>query len=345
MLAPFFLIRVTGAIQMKFRSDYDSPWKEIIEFHFRDFIAFFFPVMHREIDWSKPVAFMNRELRRIAPSPGPGGQIADHLVKVWRKGVGETWVLIHIEIQSWRDPDFARRMFTYYYRLFDRHRHGIASVAILGDDSPGWRPDRFSMELWGCDVRLRFPAVKLSDYRGRRSELEKSGNVFSLAVMAHLSAMETKGNPALRKTRKMELIRLLLRRGHSKEQIFRLFRFIDWMIQLPEELELDLQDEIQEELGKADMTYYTFFERRLMKELIQKGESNATQRSASVLRNRIAGRLRSRFGHIPEDIPQSLNRLNDPGVLLDLYDLAIDAPSLEEIASEFAKIGRNAPDG
>ena len=33
--------------------EYDSPWKEVIETYFQDFMAFFFPQAHAEINWSR----------------------------------------------------------------------------------------------------------------------------------------------------------------------------------------------------------------------------------------------------------------------------------------------------
>ena len=33
--------------------DYDSPWKDILERYFPEFMALFFPGVFREIDWSK----------------------------------------------------------------------------------------------------------------------------------------------------------------------------------------------------------------------------------------------------------------------------------------------------
>jgi len=31
--------------------EYDSPWKEIIEDYFSEFMSFFFPQAHSDIDW------------------------------------------------------------------------------------------------------------------------------------------------------------------------------------------------------------------------------------------------------------------------------------------------------
>lgn len=79
-----------------------------------------------------------------------------------RDGV-EAWVLVHIEVQGQVDADFPRRMYVYNYRLFDRYDRRVASLAVLTDDQPHWRPSAFGYELWGCRAGLEFPVVKLMD--------------------------------------------------------------------------------------------------------------------------------------------------------------------------------------
>lgn len=44
----------------KVRTDYDSPWKEIIERFFREFVQFFLPAAYAEINWSRPPEFLER---------------------------------------------------------------------------------------------------------------------------------------------------------------------------------------------------------------------------------------------------------------------------------------------
>ena len=67
---------------------------------------------------------------------------------------------MHIEVQSQRDIDFSRRMYTYNYRIFDRFDRNVASLAILADENPALRPDHYSYELWGSKAGLRFPSIK-----------------------------------------------------------------------------------------------------------------------------------------------------------------------------------------
>ena len=145
-------------------SDFDSAWKEASDIYFEPFMAFFFPEAHREIDWSLGFEMLDKELEQIAPESEQGRRVVDKLVKVWRKSGESEWVLVHVEVQSQPATDFARRMFIYNYRLFDRYNRTVASFAILGDNRPAWRPDRFSYELWGTEMGLRFAVAKLLDY-------------------------------------------------------------------------------------------------------------------------------------------------------------------------------------
>lgn len=64
------------------RSDYDSPWKEIIETYFPDFMTFFFLQIHRAIDWSKGYEFLDKELQKVVRRAKTGRGYVDKLVKV-----------------------------------------------------------------------------------------------------------------------------------------------------------------------------------------------------------------------------------------------------------------------
>ncbi|HEX5445577.1 MAG TPA: hypothetical protein VFW87_17250 [Pirellulales bacterium] len=99
-------------------------------------------------DWARGFEMLDKELQQIAPESEQGRRVADKLVKVWRTSGQDEWVLVHVEVQSQQERDFAQRMFVYNYRLFDRSNRKVASFAILGDNRPGWRPNRFGYELW-----------------------------------------------------------------------------------------------------------------------------------------------------------------------------------------------------
>jgi hypothetical protein len=142
-------------------TDYDSPWKDLLNDHFQDFMAFFFPQAHADIDWSRGYESLDKELSQIVRDAELGKRLADKVVKVWRKNGEAQIILIHIEIQGDAKGNFSERMYIYNYRLFDGYHQPVVSFAVLTDDSPTWRPDHYGYDIWGCRAGLHFPIVKL----------------------------------------------------------------------------------------------------------------------------------------------------------------------------------------
>ncbi|MCM0043874.1 MAG: hypothetical protein NBV65_04515 [Burkholderiaceae bacterium] len=75
--------------------DYDSPWKEAIEHFFDDFMAFYFPDAHAQIDWAQPLIFLEQELRAVTRDAEVGKRMVDKLVRVTRRGGSEEWLGLH----------------------------------------------------------------------------------------------------------------------------------------------------------------------------------------------------------------------------------------------------------
>ena len=199
-----------------YSDDYDSPWKEVLEHAFPEFMAFYFPNAHAQINWSAGHAFKNTELRQVVVDAELGKRFADALVQVTLKDGTESLIYIHVEIQGTHDAAFAQRMFTYNYRLYDRYACPIASFAVLADDNEGWKPDHFVFEVLGCKHKLDFPVAKLLDYAYRIDQLEAGANPFALVTAAHLRTRQTKNDPQARYMAKKTLVTLLYRQGWER---------------------------------------------------------------------------------------------------------------------------------
>src|SRR5579862_2700529 len=241
--------------------DYDSPWKEALEVYFKAFLAFFFPLFHDDIDWSRLFEFLDKELQQIAPKSAHRRRYVDKLVKVWRKNGREVWVLLHIEVQTQRQRGFTLQMYVYNYRIFDRFNRKVVSLAMFADDDPNWRPDRHEEELWGWSLGMTFPGVKLLDYVGREAELEASPNPFAQVVLAHLKALETRRDPQQRRLWKFRLVRGLYERGFKNEDVRQLFRLIDWLMELPAAQDKLFWEEVRDYQEKQSMPFVTTPER------------------------------------------------------------------------------------
>src|SRR4051794_4931391 len=108
---------------------------------------------------------LDKELQQLLPQAAQGRRTVDKLVKVWRRNGAETWVLIHIEVQTRRERGFSQRMFVYNSRIADSYKQEVISLAVLADDNPNWRPDSYNWELWGCYKRMGFPGSETARFR------------------------------------------------------------------------------------------------------------------------------------------------------------------------------------
>lgn len=95
-------------------------------------------------------------------------------------------------------------------------------------------------------VSLDFPMVKLLDYGQDWAALEADPSPFALVVMAQLQTHQTRRKPTERYAAKLNLAKLLYRKGHSRQDILELFRFIDWVLTLPEELNQQFRTDMEQ---------------------------------------------------------------------------------------------------
>jgi hypothetical protein len=240
----------------------------------------------------------------------------DKLFKVWTVAGVECWVLIHIEVQTSRDPEFAKRMYVYNYRIFDRYNEPIASLAVLADDDPAWRPEEFRQSLFGCEVGIRFPTVKLLDFAGKEAELEASTNAFAKVVLAHLKALETRGDATARHAWKIRLVRGLYERGLNARDVRELFRVIDWMMELPPALDTKFWQELNRIQEERHMPFVTSIERV--------GQCTGLRKGIEVV-------LRLRFGEDGLKLMPEIREIHEGEKLEAILTTLETAASLEEI--------------
>ena len=182
----------------KINQDYDSPYKDILEAYFQEFMALFFPLIENDLNWEKGYKFLDKEFQGIVKEAEIGRRYLDKLIQVWRKDNCETWLLIHIEVQGARETGFPERMYVCITTEPMTDIEKACGKAVLADESVSWRPDRFKYELWGCEVSLRFPVVKILDYNKNEKKLLQDKNPFALIVLSQLKAMETRSDPEAR---------------------------------------------------------------------------------------------------------------------------------------------------
>ncbi|MEY4518376.1 MAG: hypothetical protein RLZZ499_975, partial [Cyanobacteriota bacterium] len=212
------------------------------------------------IDWQYPPVFLDKELEQLNPDDEVGKRYADQLVEVrFKRGVS-TILLLHIEIQASKDNDFEERMLIYAIRIYSRFKQLPCSLAILCDSTTDWRPNEWCLVSPSSRLEFSFTSIKLMDYQEQWEWLESSQNPFAAVAMAHLKAEELKGKAQERKNWKFLLVQGLYEKGYNEYQIKDLFRFIDWIMVLPERLSNSFWNDLKAYEQAKNMTYITSVE-------------------------------------------------------------------------------------
>ena len=311
-------------------TEYDSPWKEILKAYFKDFLAFFLPEAHDGIDWQRDPEFLDKELDRITNEAQAKNRRVDMLIKVWLLTGEELWVLIHVEVQGDRDPEFAERMYTCQHRAYDLHRRPVVGLAILADEDPSWRVSEYRQKIFGSEVVYKFNAVKLIDYLDHLSDLETSDNPFAIVTLAHLRAKQTKNQPEVRYREKMSIVRGLRHRGFNHQEIIDLCRFIDWVLSLPEKLDDQFWKEQSNFEENQEMQYVTSVERKGEERGRLAGIQIGEKKGEATILTR---QLQRRFGDLPAWASEKIAKAEPPA--LEEWSLRIlDAPTLDSVLAD-----------
>jgi hypothetical protein len=300
-------------------ANYDETWKEAIGDYFDSFLAFFYPEIYQQIDWTKTPISLDKELEQITASADSKTRHADKLFKVWLLDNQEVWILIHVEVQSQYDKEFSQRMFIYNYRSFDLYQKPVISLAILGDGTKSWRPSSYQYGLGSSQLIFNFSIVKLLDYQWE--ELEQSNNIFAIVVMAHLKTKATNSNLSAREQWKWNLARLLYERGYNRKEIVDLYKVIDLMMALSENLQLSFEEKLANYQEERKMPLLTNIERRTIEKTTKQ-----------TLKQNIIKLVEVRFGDIPENLIATINQIDKTSFLEQLLISTISISSLEEFA-------------
>ena len=208
----------------------DILWKGIIEDMPVQFILFFFPNARNILDLSRGVEFLDKELESLFPVDNPRHpRFVDKLLKVFTLDGLEEWILIHIEIQAYADPQFSKRMYTYFYRLFDRYQKPVTALAIFTDDQPNYMPDRYEYSFMGTTQYYQYNTYKVAEQN--EADLLANDNPFALVVLTVLRAIKAKkATDTELADLKMDLIRTLIGRQMDKPTMRALVNFLKMYI-------------------------------------------------------------------------------------------------------------------
>jgi hypothetical protein len=205
----------------------DALWKGLIEDLVDDFLRFYFPDADEILNFERKISFLDKELEQLFPNTQDefNPKYVDKLIKVFTKSGTEEWILIHVEVQGSTDKNFAKRMFTYYTRIFNKYDKEITALAILTDKNKSFRPSFYRSEFMRTSVFYEFNTYKILDIPV--DVLKQNNNPFARVVEVVQTALK-KGRIPDEKLfdLKVELVRKLLKSNIEKDKIRVLLRFL-----------------------------------------------------------------------------------------------------------------------
>ena len=215
------------------RFDHDALWKDLIERFFYPMLLRAIPTLYHDADKTKPVRFLDKELRQVIKRIRERAKVADYLVDVPLKDGTNTWILLHLEIQGKSGGNLAFRMYHYRSLIFVMYKRPMAALAIITDDRPRNEQTHYSENTYETRIEYRYNRLVLKELNDE--ELLASENPIDLALFAAKKSLIHKNDEKRKYLYQKELIRLLKDRNWSQEDRYDLFLFIDRIIALKDE--------------------------------------------------------------------------------------------------------------
>lgn len=236
------------------RRQNDILWKGMLEEVFGDLLQFVFPDASRIFDLERGFEFLDKELTIMNPRPNqkPNTRFVDKLVKVFLRDGSEEWVLCHIEVQGTNDKEFAKRMFQYYARIFDRFDKPLTAIAIFTGKDGKKLPNIYVRKYIGSEITYKYNTLCILDYDDRT--LAATPNPFALVMLAAKKALLRGRNlDEILLKEKLEVAKLLISRGYSKSKTKAILSFLNNYVRFDKtETNLIFEKQIDHLTGKTN---------------------------------------------------------------------------------------------
>lgn len=247
--------------------------------------------------------FLDKELDQLFPPDNDNFQprYVDKLVKVFTRTGDEAWILVHVEVQGYSDRYFAQRMFTYYYRIWDKYARPITAFAILTDASRRFHPRTYERSYLGTELRYAFNTYKIIDQPD--DELAQNDNPFAVVVQTVKLALLSKGKRMTGDqlmALKVELAKRLLAKQIPKAKIRVLMDFLRYYVRFGE---ADLYRKFDEQLDVlTNKTKTMGLEEFLLDRATKQGEKKGEKKGIDQAKKTFVQKLLLKTTHTDEQI-------------------------------------------
>lgn len=237
------------------RIAFDINWKELTTEFVEEFIQFFFgESLYSEIDFGVEPEYLEQELSNgVSGNQKHRKKVTDKLIRFTLKNGQSKFVLVHVEFQGPAGKAFMGRMFEYYTHIMFRYSTtNITAIVIYTGDSKPKVFDRFEANHYGTSLCYKFNTYTVIEQT--EDKLLESDNPFAMAVLANLYVLQTRDDLRQRLEYKKKLFEIAKKRNFGESKAHRLLLFIQYLITLPDDLNLEFEKSIQSNNPSNTMT-------------------------------------------------------------------------------------------
>ena len=310
--------------------DHDQIWKEVLTEFFGEFMELFFPRIAEQLDLTT-VEFDNTEL--FADPPTGDVRRPDLVAEVACREGGRELILIHVEVQSCRDPEMDRRMWEYYCLLRVRRKLPVLPIVLyLAPGRAGLVRETYREQLFGQTYcTLRYWAVALPSFSAER--FLRSRNLLAPA----LSALMRPGR-LRRPVHKLQALDAVAAAETNEARRYMLAGVVGAYMVLSEVDEAEFEQLAAREPNTGVATMVNIFEQKGIEKGIEKGiqqgiEKGIAEGLLAGQRRSLLGQMTSTFGELPGDVRARVAAIDDPERLDVLLVAILKADTLEQMTA------------
>jgi len=284
--------------------DHDRLFKELIATFFVEFIQLFFPEI---INYLEPnqITFLDKE---VFTDVTEGEKYESDLVAQVQFRGQSSFFLIHLEAQSSSQPEFNRRMFTYFARLHQKFALPVYPIVIFSYD----RPQKEAIRQY----KIEFPDLKVLEFNYQVVQLNRLNwrdfinqpNPVAAALMAKMKIA-----PRDRAKVKAQCLRLLVTLRLDAARMQLISGFVDTYLNLNSSEEIEFQQEISTFIQPEQEGVMQITTRGLEQGLeqgLERGLERGLEQGLARERNLIVRLIKRKLGDIDVDIESRIMTLN-----------------------------------
>lgn len=224
-------------------SEHDKLFKQLLEEFFLEFVELFYPKISKLIDRNH-LNFLKQEI--ITDVVDMDKHIVDIIVET-KLADEDGLVLIHVESQAQRVPDYNRMLFKYFARLHEKHQRKIIPLVVYSHDAKIHEPDSYKVEFSFLKV-LEFNFLMLQLKKEPWRKYIKSNNPVAAALISKMDYTDEE-----KITLKIEFSRMMANMSLDMARSTMLTAFFETYVKLTEEEEVIYRDRLKTELNQQEV--------------------------------------------------------------------------------------------